>query len=89
LFCYYRGERLFAARLGDWKIHFITQGSYGDPKAVTHEQPLLFNLARDPAEALEVSAQYPDVVRRLTEAVAEHRKGVLPVRSQLIDVVTK
>jgi len=89
LFCYYRGERLFAARLGDWKIHFITQGSYGDPKAVTHEQPLLFNLARDPAEAHEVSAQYPEVVRRLTEAVAEHRKGVIPVRSQLIDVVTK
>lgn len=89
LFCYYRGERLFAARLGDWKIHFITQGSYGDPKAVTHEQPLLFNLARDPAEAHEVSAQYPEVVRRLTEAVAEHRKGVVPVRSQLIDVVTK
>ena len=89
LFCYYRGERLFAARLGEWKIHFITQGSYGDPKAVTHEQPLLFNLARDPAEAHEVSAQYPEVVRRLTEAVAEHRKGVVPVRSQLIDVVTK
>ena len=89
LFCYYRGERLFAARLGDWKIHFITQGSYGDPKAVTHEQPLLFNLARDSAEAHEVSAQYPEVVRRLTEAVAEHRKGVVPVRSQLIDVVTK
>ena len=89
LFCYYRGERLFAARLGDWKIHFITQGSYGDPKAVTHEQPLLFNLARDPAEAHEVSAQYPEVVRRLSEAVAEHRKGVVPVRSQLIDVVTK
>ena len=89
LFCFYRGERLFAARLGDWKIHFITQGSYGDPKAVTHEQPLLFNLARDPAEANEVSAQYPEVVRRLTEAVAEHRKGVVPVRSQLIDVVTK
>lgn len=89
LFCYYRGERLFAARLGDWKIHFITQGSYGDPKVVTHEQPLLFNLARDPAEAHEVSAQFPEVVRRLTEAVAEHRKGVVPVRSQMIDVVTK
>jgi arylsulfatase A-like enzyme len=89
LFCYYRGEKLFAARLGDWKIHFITQGSYGDPKPAEHPKPLLFNLAVDPSEAHEISAAHPDVVARLTAAVEQHRATVIPVRSQLIDVVAK
>jgi arylsulfatase A-like enzyme len=89
LFCYYRGEKLFAARLGDWKIHFITQGSYGDPKPAEHAKPLLFNLAVDPSEAHEISAAHPDVVARLAAAVEQHRATVTPVRSQLIDVVAK
>jgi arylsulfatase A-like enzyme len=89
LFCYYRGEKLYAARLGDWKIHFITQGSYFDPKPTEHAKPLLFNLAVDPSEAHEISAQHPDVVARLAAAVQQHRATVTPVRSQLIDVVSK
>jgi arylsulfatase A-like enzyme len=89
LFCYYRGEKLYAARLGDWKIHFITQGSYGDPKPIEHPKPQLFNLAVDPSEAHEISAEHPDVVARLAAAVEQHRATVTPVRSQLIDVVAK
>ena len=89
LFCYYRGEKLYAARLGDWKIHFITQGSYFDPKPVEHPKPILFNLAVDPSEAHEISADHPDVVARLTAAVEQHRATITPVRSQLIDVVAK
>lgn len=89
LFCYYRGEKLYAARLGDWKLHFITQGSYGDPKPIEHAAPLLFNLAIDPSEAHEISAEHPEIVARLKEAVDKHRATVTPVRSQLIDVVAK
>jgi hypothetical protein len=89
LFCYYRGEKLYAARLGDWKIHFITQGSYFDPKPVEHAKPMLFNLAVDPSEAHEISANHPDVVAGLSAAVEQHRATVTPVRSQLIDVVAK
>ena len=89
LFCYYRGEKLYAARLGDWKIHFITQGSYGDPKPLEHAKPILFNLAVDPSEAHEISADHPEIVARLTAAVEQHRATVTPVRSQLIDVVAK
>lgn len=89
LFCYYRGEKLYAARLGDWKIHFLTQGSYGDPKPLEHTQPLLFNLVVDPSEAHEISGEHPEVVARLTAAVDAHRRTITPVRSQLIDVVSK
>jgi arylsulfatase A-like enzyme len=88
LFCYYRGEKLYAARLGDWKIHFITQPAWGD-KPITHAKPLLYNLEIDPSEAHEISGAHPDVVARLTAAVEQHRTTVVPVRSQLIDVVAK
>jgi len=89
LFCYYRGEKLYAARLGDWKIHFITQGSYNDNKPLAHEKPLLFNLVVDPSETHEISAEHPGVVARISAAVDQHRATVTPVRSQLIDVVAK
>jgi len=86
VFCYYRGEKLYAARLGAWKIHLITQAPYGE-KATTHEKPLLYNLEVDPSENHEISAEHPDVVARLQAAIEKHRATVTPVRSQLIDVV--
>jgi len=88
VFCYYRGEQLYAARLGAWKLHLITQAGYGE-KPVTHEKPLLYNLEVDPSENHEISAEHPDVVARLQAAIAKHRATVTPVRSQLIDVVAK
>ncbi len=87
VFCYYRGEDLFAARLGDWKAHFITQGSYGDPKPVKHERPLLFNLAVDPSEAHDIGEQHPDVIKRITAAVEAHRARTPKAPSQLIETV--
>ena len=86
VFCYYRGEKLYAARLGAWKIHLITQAPYGE-KPVTHEKPLLYNLEVDPSESHEISASHPEVVARIVAAVEKHRATVTPVRSQLIDVV--
>lgn len=86
LFCYYRGQKLYAARLGVWKIHFITQAGYGE-KPVVHEQPLLYNLEVDPSENHEVSAQHPEVVARLLAAVEKHRQGMQMPPSQLIEVV--
>ncbi len=86
VFCYYRGEKLYAARLGAWKIHLITQAPYGE-KATTHEKPHLYNLEVDPSESHEISASHPEVVARIVAAVEKHRATVTPVRSQLIDVV--
>ncbi len=86
VFCYYRGEKLYAARLGAWKIHLITQAPYGE-KATTHEKPYLYNLEVDPSESHEISASHPEVVARIVAAVEKHRATVTPVRSQLIDVV--
>jgi len=89
VFCYYRGTELFAARLGSWKAHFITQPAYGAPKPETHETPLLFNLKADPGESFECGADHPDVIAMIKAAVERHKATVKPVKNQLIETVAK
>ena len=81
---YWRQEKLFAARVGAWKAHFITHGGYGTgPKREEHAKPLLYNLEHDPSEKYNVAAQHPDVVASIEKIAEEHRKSVKPVENQL------
>ncbi len=80
---YYRGDQLFACRLGEWKAHFQTQTGYGPAKAEAHEAPLLFHLGRDPAEKRNVAADHADVLAQIQEAVRTHQSGVVPGVPQL------
>jgi arylsulfatase A len=82
-FFYYRGDQLFACRLGEWKAHFQTQSGYGQPKAEQHDPPLLFHLGRDASEKRNVAAQHAEVLARITEAVNAHQAGVIPGPPQL------
>jgi arylsulfatase A-like enzyme len=82
-FFYYRGDQLFACRLGQWKAHFKTQTGYGRLKADMHEPPLLFHLGRDPSENRNVAAGHPQVIARIQEAVKAHQAGVVPGEPQL------
>ena len=68
VFLYYRGTKLYAARQGDWKIHFITRSAYGPDKPEPHESPLLFNLGNDPSERFDVASKHSDVVAALRDA---------------------
>ncbi|MEQ1851734.1 MAG: sulfatase [Chthoniobacteraceae bacterium] len=88
-FCYYRGTELFAARLGKWKAHFITQPAYGAPKSEPHVPALLFNLEADPGESFDVAAKHPDVIEKIKAAVEKHKASVKPVKNQLVDTVAK
>jgi arylsulfatase A-like enzyme len=82
-FFYYRGDQLFACRLGEWKAHFQTQNGYGQPKAEQHDPPLLFHLGRDASEKRNVAARHPDVLARIAEAVNTHKAAVVPGVPQL------
>jgi arylsulfatase A-like enzyme len=82
-FFYYRGDQLFACRLGQWKAHFKTQTGYGEPKPEMHEPPLLFHLGRDPSEKRDVSAGHPEVIAQIQDAVQAHQSGVVPGEPQL------
>ena len=82
-FLYYRGTQLFAARLGRWKAHFVTQPSYGPGARETHNPALLYDLGADPSETQDVAAQHPDVLAQIVAAVERHRATVTPVTNQL------
>ena len=80
---YYRGDRLFAVRLGPWKAHFITQDAYTGKGPVEHDPPELYQLDQDPSEKHNVAADHPDVIAEIQKLADEHRAGVEPVASQL------
>ena len=76
---YYRAGVLYAYRQGPWKLHFVTEGAYGlSPERTEHEQPLLYNLHRDPSERFDVAAANPEVVAQIQAAVALHKQGMVP-----------
>lgn len=83
---YYRGPELYAARLGDFKAHYITQGEYGQfGGREEHETPLLYNLSHDPSEQYNIAAEHPDVLRDIEAMVAEHRANLRIGEDQLAE----
>jgi arylsulfatase A-like enzyme len=83
---YYRGGDLYAYRVGNWKLHYILEGAYGQPPERTVLQtPELYNLLRDPSERFDVAVDNPQVVAEIEAAVALHRAG-LEIREPLFDV---
>jgi len=80
---YYRGEQVFAARMGPWKAHFITQGAYGPPAREEHKVPELYHLLHDPAEKYNIAEEHPEVIEEIRNMVAAHRRTVKPVVNQL------
>lgn len=87
VFCYYRGARVFAARVGPWKAHLITQPAYGAAQPTVQEPPELYHLEEDPSETRNVAGEYPEIIARILAAVEKHRATVKEVPSQFVGVV--
>jgi arylsulfatase A-like enzyme len=79
---YYRGEEIFAVRLGSFKAHFKTQSGYGDDLE-EHNPPLLYNLDLDPGENYNVADAHPDVLQRIGQLRDKHQASVTVVENQL------
>ncbi|HTN77275.1 MAG TPA: sulfatase [Pirellulaceae bacterium] len=82
-FFYYRGDQLFACRIGEWKAHFQSQTGYGQSKREAHEPPLLFHLGRDPSEKRNVASAHADVIARMQAAVQAHQADLVAGPPQL------
>ena len=82
-YLYYRGATMYAARQGDWKMHFITRSGYGPDKPQKHEQPLLFHLGIDPSERFDVAKDHPEVVSAMRAAVVQLESRIERAPSQL------
>ncbi|MDT8299909.1 MAG: sulfatase-like hydrolase/transferase [Sedimentisphaerales bacterium] len=84
-FFYYRGYALEAVRSGKWKLHLPhgyrtlagREGGTGGQPAKYEQDKIglsLFNLEKDIGEQNNVSAQYPDVVKRLLSLAEKMRQ---------------
>jgi arylsulfatase A-like enzyme len=84
---YYRGTQLYAVRLGDYKAHYITQGSYGQfGDKVVHDTPLLYNLNEDPSENFDIGPKHPEILADIERMVKEHQSNLVRGKDQLADV---
>ncbi len=87
---FYRQREIYAARLNDFKAHFITQGAY-DYNGSNHynargyvkrnekkilDKPLLYNLNDDPSEKFNIANQYPEVIEKIKELIDDHNKNL-------------
>jgi arylsulfatase A-like enzyme len=74
---YYRQGELRAFRQGEFKLHLITEGAYGQPPERTeHDRPVLYRLTDDPGEKFDVASQHPEVVASILSAIEQHRQGM-------------
>ncbi len=81
---YYRGPRLYAARVGDFKIHYRTEGAYGMFGGLEEPAtPLLFNVSVDPSEQYDIAAANPAIITKINEFVKAHQDKVIPGEDQL------
>lgn len=83
-FFYYHGTRIFAARKGDFKLHFYENNPAGYPGRMRALDTLrLYNLAHDPGERFDIARDHPEVVEEIKALVNEHRATVDSVGSRL------
>lgn len=80
---FYRSGKLFAARSGDYKLHFITQEGYTQPEPEVHDRPLLFNLLHDPGEKYDLAAEEGDVARRIADRARRYDQELIRGEDQI------
>src|SRR5262249_56659072 len=73
----YHADEIFAVRRGPWKLHLKTiNPAAGEKKPKVHDPPLLFNLAFDPSERVNVAARHPELIQQLLNVIEQHRLDV-------------
>ncbi len=80
---YYRGDELYAVRLGAFKAHFITEGAYGPPAREAHDPPLLYNLEVDPSEKYNIAEDHTDIIEQIKVLVQKHNSELVKGEDQL------
>lgn len=75
-FAYYRTNQIYAARLGDWKVHFFTQTAYPDGPLEPHDPPLLYNIEVDPSEEYNKAEKYPKIIAEIKKKVDSLQQNV-------------
>lgn len=81
---YYHGDRVFAARKGEFKLYFYSNNPMGYPEQIQKlDQVKLYNLSHDPSERFDIAGKHPDVVAEIQEMVKSHQESFVPGPTQL------
>ena len=80
---YYRGEQVFAVRVGPYKAHYTTRAGYRQPEPEEHDPPLLFHLEHDPSEKYNIAEEHPEVLQQIQVALDEHNAKLVRGKDQL------
>ena len=90
---YYRSREIYALRYGEFKAHFITQGSYNYPKGsdkkIVLDKPLLYNLNIDPSEKYNIADKNPEILNEINKIIEIHKKNLVASKDLLKDRVYK
>jgi arylsulfatase A-like enzyme len=78
-FFYYNCENLQAVRVGDWKLHLPREAKqlpfWDKNKAFANlQKPVLYNLAKDPAESTNLAATEPERVQEMVKLAETTRQ---------------
>ena len=49
---------------------------------IAGDPPLLFNLAEDPSEKIDLAKEQPEIIADLRKELEKHRAGVVPGQAQ-------
>jgi len=66
----------WAVQQGPWKLLQNARDLSDRKKPVKVEPTFLVNLEEDPSEQTNVAAEHPEVVKRLTDIAAGHRRSI-------------
>ncbi|POY35254.1 arylsulfatase [Solitalea longa] len=87
---FYHGTKLFAVRVGDYKLYYYKNNPIGYPEKLEKFEKLeLFNLAIDPSETNNIIDKKPDIVAHIQDIVSKHQSTLVPVKSNIEAVITK
>ena len=79
---FFVGSELRAFRLNNHKIHFVTQGAFGDPPArKVHFPPLVFDLSENVKEDFSKKIENPELIKRLSNAAQNFERSVIKSKS--------
>lgn len=81
---YYHGDRVFAARKGEFKLYFYSNNPLGYPEKIEKLEKLtLFNLSHDPSERFDLAEKHPEVVAEIQAMASKHQSSFTPAPTQL------
>jgi len=78
---FYKGDELYAARLGNFKLHLKTTDWFKEPKA--HDPPLLFNLNNDPSEKFDIAKENSEKIQEILNLIDYHNSKLVKGKDQL------